>query len=78
MLSQFQMDSKGTRPYISMYPLSQPPIYVCMLNCLSRVRLCDAKECSLPGSSVHGIHILTLKNRCFQSKCQRELAPNME
>ena len=27
---------------------------LCMLTCLSGVRLCDAMDCSPPGSSVHG------------------------
>ena len=30
-------------------------IGVCMLSRFSRVRLCDAMDCSLPASSVHGI-----------------------
>ena len=29
--------------------------YACMLSCFSCVRLCNPINCSLPGSSVHGI-----------------------
>ena len=29
--------------------------FACMLSCFSRVWLCIPKDCSLPGSSVHGI-----------------------
>ena len=31
---------------------TEPP---CMLRCFSHVQLCDPMDCSLPGSSVHGI-----------------------
>ena len=27
----------------------------CMLNCFSRVQLCDLTDCNLPDSSLHGI-----------------------
>ena len=30
-------------------------MYVCMLSRFSHVQLCDPMDCSLPGSSVHGI-----------------------
>ena len=30
-------------------------ICMCLLSCFSHVRLCDPLDCSLPGSSVHGI-----------------------
>ena len=30
-------------------------MHVRVLSCFSCVRLCDAMDCSLPGSSVHGI-----------------------
>ena len=30
-------------------------IHACVLSHFSRVRLCDPIDCSLPGSSVHGI-----------------------
>ena len=30
-------------------------MHVCVQNCFSRVRLCNPMDCSLPGSSVHGI-----------------------
>ena len=34
----------------------QKEVYVCvMLSCFSRVRLCNAMDCGLQGSSVHGI-----------------------
>ena len=29
--------------------------HACMLSYFSHVRLCDPMDCSLPGSSVHGI-----------------------
>ena len=32
-----------------------PPVVVVVVYSLSRVRLCDPMDCSLPGSSVHGI-----------------------
>ena len=30
-------------------------VCACVLSCFNRVTLCDPMECSLPGSSVHGI-----------------------
>ena len=30
-------------------------ICICMLSCFSHVQLCNSKDCSPPGSSVHGI-----------------------
>ena len=35
--------------------MSHVLMHVRVLSCFSRVRLCDAMDCSLPGSSVHGI-----------------------
>ena len=31
-------------------------LHACMLSRFSRVQLCDPMDCSLPGSSVHGVH----------------------
>ena len=36
-------------------------VCACVLSCFNRVTLCDPMECSLPGSSVHGILLILFK-----------------
>ena len=48
-------DSKLEKEYIKAVYCHPAYLPLCRLELLSRVRLCDPMDCSLPGSSLHGI-----------------------
>ena len=43
------------RYYLNRYKINVSYYYACMYIVLSHVRLCEPMNCSLPGSSIHGI-----------------------
>ena len=50
-------------------PAAEPlttPSHACVLSRFRGIRLCDHGDCSLPDSSVHGLHKRAKKNACYR------------